>query len=371
MPINDSIPLLKLTGTPYDMGLKQGQAFKNQMIELAEDRIQLSGSTSWTGHEIPPARVLELAEACVDEHVRYSEDLTEELRGMSDATGLSMAELIVLNGFTDFIDTVYALGSEASNGKPERWSDNCTAFIVPDHLSADGKGFFGQTWDMHATAAEHVVLLQIEPEQGPSAVVFTSVGCVGMIGVNEAGIAVGINNLAGADGQLGVTWPFVIRKMLAQTRIEDALACLTEAKLAGAHNYVLFDKEGKGFNVEAMGTAQHVSPLEQKSLVHTNHCTHPETLLRERERSIELQDSSLRRKGDAEAALAGPGITVDDLMALTRDTNAVCTLSKPPNHVMTCGAAIMQPSTGKFWAVKGLPSENEYEFHPLPLHQPA
>ncbi|MEZ4609969.1 MAG: hypothetical protein R2838_06930 [Caldilineaceae bacterium] len=40
---------------------------------------------------------------------------------------------------------------------------------------------------------------------------FTITGCVGMIGMNEHGVAVGINNLLGRDGRPGVHWPFVVR----------------------------------------------------------------------------------------------------------------------------------------------------------------
>ena len=38
-----------------------------------------------------------------------------------------------------------------------------------------------------------------------------------MIGMNEQGVAVGINNLLDKGGRVGVHWVFVIRKMLAQT----------------------------------------------------------------------------------------------------------------------------------------------------------
>ena len=59
--------------------------------------------------------------------------------------------------------------------------------------------------------------------------------------------------------------------------------------------------------------------------------------------------------------LANDSITIDDLMALTRDDVAICTRPKPPMHVESCGAAIMSPSSGDFWAVWGIPADNEYE----------
>jgi isopenicillin-N N-acyltransferase like protein len=103
-------------------------------------------------------------------------------------------------------------------------------------------------------------------------VAFTTVGCVGMIGMNEHGVCVGINNLSGGDGDVGVTWPFVVRKALQQRDLDGALRCVTEARLAGAHNYLLLDRAGRGANVEATTTRTVVTPLEGDAVVHANHC---------------------------------------------------------------------------------------------------
>jgi isopenicillin-N N-acyltransferase like protein len=78
--------------------------------------------------------------------------------------------------------------------------DTCTAVIIPDGRAA-GAGFLAQTWDMHASATPHVVMLDTVPDPGPAALVFSTVGCLGQIGMNEAGIAIGINNLTAADGR--------------------------------------------------------------------------------------------------------------------------------------------------------------------------
>ena len=199
-----------------------------------------------------------------------------ECRGLAAATDLTLAELIIVSGFTDFVDTVYSACQERKPLAPLLAVDDCTAFIVPDE-AADGAGFFGQTWDMHDTATEFVIMLQVEPNEGPAALVYSTTGCVGQFGMNEHGVAVGINNLLGADGQVGVMWPFVIRKVLQQDNIEDAVACITEAPLAGAHNYLLFDASGVGYNIEAMSTHCAVTPLADAPMVHTNHCLFPET----------------------------------------------------------------------------------------------
>lgn len=351
------IRVLKASGTPYEIGFAHGRSYRADIRRYTEERIHLVCQGAWSGGPLPRAEVLAIAEACLPDHEAYAPELFQELQGLAAATDLSLAELIIVGGFTDFVDTVYSVSRQKAPRLP---IDDCTAFIVPNE-AANGAGFFGQTWDMHDTATEFVILLDLQPDNRPHNLVFTTTGCLGQIGMNEHGICVGINNLLGADGQIGVTWPFVARKVLQQDNIDDALACITEAKLAGAHNYLLFDKTGRGYNVEAMSSYLVVTPLAEEPLIHTNHCLLPDTLRYSQERPPASQASSEARLNRAEMLLEERPLTIHHLIDLTRDPDAICVRAKPPMHVESCGAAIMQPRTGTFWAVWGLPAENEYE----------
>jgi isopenicillin-N N-acyltransferase-like protein len=355
--MSKKIRVLKASGTPYEVGFEHGRSYRHDIRRYSEERVQLVCDGLWSGGPISRAEVLAIAEACLPDHEAYAPALFQELQGIAAATNLSLAELIIVGGFTDFVDSVFALTKQKSARLPV---DDCTAFIVPDD-AAEGAGFFGQTWDMHDTATEFVILLDVQPTGAPHSLVFTTTGCLGQIGMNDHGICVGINNLMGADGQIGVTWPFVVRKVLQQDNIADALACITEARLAGAHNYLLFDKTGHGYNIEAMSSHNIVSPLTDEPLIHTNHCLLPDTNQFAQTRPPEAQASSEARLSRAEEILRERPLTIHHLIDLTRDPEAICVRAKPPMHVESCGAAIMQPKTGTFWAVWGLPSENEYE----------
>ena len=353
------IRVIKLSGKPYDMGYAHGQRFHDEIHMFTEERLRLCMDAKWTGRRLSRESVIALADACVDEHIAYAPELMDELQGMADATGLSLAELVISNGFTDFIDVVYNCGAGAK--ATSRVADNCTAFLLPNCRSAGGQGYLGQTWDMHASATPYVILLHGEPDDAPAFLAFTITGCVGMIGMNSAGICVGINNLMASDGQIGVTWVFVVRKILQQRTLEAALDCLVGAKLAGAHNYLLMDKHGCGYEVEAMSTRQHIRPLRDETIIHTNHCLIQQNLDVERERPPESQSSSRKRLRRAQELLVNDAATLDDLMALTRDEEAICARPAPPMHVESCGAAIMRPGSGEFWSVWGPPADGDYE----------
>jgi isopenicillin-N N-acyltransferase-like protein len=353
--VNRPIRLLRLEGAPASRGRAHGEAHGEEIRAYAAERVRLASNGSWAGRPATTADVLDLAQQMLPAHRAYAPDLFEEMEAMAAAAGLTPAEAVVVGGFTDFVDAVRALG-----GTVDAEEDDCTAVLVPDGL-AEGAGFLAQTWDMHDSATEHVVLLDVRPEGAPAALIYSTVGCLAQIGMNEAGICLGINNLTADEGRAGVTWPFVVRKALQQSSLDAALACVLEAELAGAHNYLLLDRTGSGFNVEAMPSYHRVDRLEGEPLVHTNHCLHPETREREAPRPADLLASSVARLARASEILRERPITVDLLIGMTREPEAICRRSEPPHHVESSGAAIMRPQTREMWACWGVPADNEFE----------
>jgi isopenicillin-N N-acyltransferase like protein len=372
--------VLRVSGEPYALGYAHGQAYAKEIGELTEERLRLSCDPFWTGgQKATPDEVVALGAACVAELARFSPELMEEMQGMAAATGLGVNELVIMNGFTDFVDVVAnpaVLGvhrPQPTAAEIDVEGHGCTSFIIDPAAAADGHGYLGQTWDMHASATPYVLLLDVRPKDGPALLTFTITGCVGMIGMNEHGIAVGINNLLAADGRIGVHWVYVVRKMLAQRTVDEALGVLRGARLSGAHNYLLLGPDGegvlRGYNVEQMATRAHVTPVETV-FAHTNHCLISAMTDVERPRKAVSQASTQARYAQAAHFLGERAgrISVDDLMGLTRyhegDELSVCAHVQEGYDVESSGACIMSPATRQLWALWGNPCQNAYEeFH--------
>ena len=126
-----------------------------------------------------------------------------------------------------------------------------------------------------------------------------------------------------------------------------------------------FDASGDGHMIEAFPTARPAEQLADDALVHTNHALWDEALARQATKQEDLMANSARRRDRALQLLDRDGIGVEDLMAVTRDDEAICQVSVEPTHIESSGAAIMRPSTLDFWAVWGLPSQNEYVHVPF------
>lgn len=371
--------VLRAEGSPFEIGYTHGAAYAEDIALLTEERLRLCTDPTWTGGRVASIdEVLRLGAACLARHEAYAPGLMDEMRGMAAATGLGLNELVVMNGFTDFVDVVAndraaaELWPDGAARHTEQLEDegDCTAFVVDGVASATGQTFIGQTWDMHTTATPHVILLDLAPQGAPRLLTFTITGCVGMIGMNEHGVAVGINNIMGADGRVGIHWPYVVRAMLAQRTVDAALGVLLGARLSGGHNYVLAGPGGdgaiQGYNVEATATRFAVTRV-QGFTAHSNHCLAPDLLDFERPRKSLSLTSTCNRLDQAQRFLAERRgrITVETLMKMTRHHEggemSICAHVHPTYDVESSGACIMAPATRELWALWGLPCENEYE----------
>lgn len=341
---------LPLRGDPAARGRAHGAAFAEGIRAYTRYRVELACSARWAGVPIDRARVLGLAEEMIPAHRAYDEDTFAEMAAMAAAAGISTAEAILVGGFTDYVDALRAHG-------PAPVEDDCTSVIVP--WGRAGRPLYAQTWDMHQGATEHVVLFDLRPQDRPASWVFTTVGCVAQIGVNAAGISVGIDNLTCTDGRPGVTWPFVVRKALAQTTLDEAIAAIAAAPLCGGHAYHLLDADGRGAMIEATSTTYAIWRLDADVLAHTNHALDPAVQAVEGARAPELVRSSHDRLDRARALTAGR-LTRDALAALTADP-VICRRPEPPFDFETSGAVITDPSSRTLWAVWGRPSEGVYE----------
>jgi isopenicillin-N N-acyltransferase-like protein len=332
--------ILEMFGDSTDLGRGHGSACAEMIRSYVDDRIGLGAQEHWSGGGADRDLILSCAEDLLEHHERFSENLYAEMLAMADAAGITSEEAVAVGGFTDLVDVVRARTGSVSD------EHNCTGIINP------GSGFFAQTWDMHASAGEYVVMLKIDPLIGPDAFVQTTVGCLGQIGMNEAGLAVGINNLTSV-GKPGVTWPFVVRKALEQADLDDAVKVILDADIAGGHNYFVMGPDGEGAMIEAMPRSKRLAKTNGSPLVHANNCLFPETSAEEAERLPDwVENSEIRLSIGEEKA--------DDLEAFFADP-IISRRADDPHEVATCGAVIIEPGKLRMQAVWGVPGDHAWE----------
>jgi isopenicillin-N N-acyltransferase-like protein len=356
-----------LTGDSAALGRRHGELFGPAIREITEERMRLCRDRFWAGDTDGGVDLGALAAACWDAQRSYDDLTTEELEALAVAAGVPAPHLLIANGFTDFVDAVRGAR------QPDNDPGQCTAALVAAGNATDGRAHLAQTWDMHTTATPHIRLLTLHATDQPRVTVFTLCGGIGMIGMNEHGLAVGINNLVTTDGRPGVLWTTAVRRLLRERTADDALAVLEATPLAGAHHYLLLDAEGAGYSVEATPTLCRHSRLTTK-LLHTNHCVLPEAAAIEAEKAPVAYENTRQRLETASAWVeAHPDkLNRTGLRELLSLPGSICHGPFEGYDIETGGAVVMTPRDRSVDAVWARPTPDRFRsFSPAAPAQPA
>jgi len=255
-----------------ERGQVHGESFAGEIRSLAQIRLHLACKIS--GFSSPG--LVEVASMHLPILRDFDADLYDELLGLAEGSGCSAEEIIILNQYTDIRDL-----------SPEKWgaaSDRCGgAASFSDDADYDGGctivwsrtksgPIFAQTWDMHASALPYVMMLRIPDAAGDDAYLLSLTGCLGMAGLNGAGLCIGINNLTSTDAQPGVVWSAIVRRVLRESAVSAARDMLLGARVGSGHHYLVCDSSSVA-SVETSGMERKVVFRgESDDYVHSNHC---------------------------------------------------------------------------------------------------
>lgn len=245
---------LMLSGSPEDMGRQHGETFRTKIQELCVNRFDLLASC-FANEE---RGALEVVIANQVDKLNDCPILKKELEAIAVGAKVSLADLVVLNDFTDLRDFSWKKNSGEVEG--------CSTFCLPNDLG----WIYGQSWDMHSSSQEYLCHITINNK--PKIELFSLVGCLGIAGTNGYGLSVFVNNLRCTQVDPGVMWSAVVRLMLQERDVESAIKVLQSNLPSSGRNYLIVDRN-KAVNVETTGETLEV--IRQKSpnsvLFHTNH----------------------------------------------------------------------------------------------------
>ena len=338
--------------SPHEWGLMHGESFREGIRELAEIRTNLM-------REKNPGLDKQHIERLADEQWKITQlfdaKLGEELTGIAEGAGVSKADIVVVNNYTDFRD-----------------------IHVPDqgcslaYANAGNGPVAGQTWDMHGSAKNYVCCIDIPRPNDQRVIAFSVVGCVGMMGYNSLGGMLGVNNINTDGATVGAIWPAIVRRVLEQGSLETMAKWLTESPKTSGHNYLIAFKDQADMWEVAPGLNERVDYKdrgETGAIFHTNHCLGKE--MKERE-TVLAQNSTTYIRYDLVEKKIGDVNDFDSMVALMNDhenyPKSICsnfqTDAQDPS--VTCGGAVGDLTTNhvKMWRGDKLHDDNyvEHEF---------
>ncbi len=239
---------LYLDGTPYENGLKHGQAFKEEIRAYAQDRMRLL--RGFRSHQTDD-EIYAMARREVEILKNY-EDIYAEFKGICDGANIDEAALGILNNYTDLRNV----------GEDE---GGCSTLMLRNQYGTS----VGQTWDMTPDALPYTLHLEYGGK-APKAHIFTVVGCLALCGTN-GNVAVVVNDLKTVETSVGLMWPALVRSILAQKNAEEGYQFLKKNMPSSGHHYLIADVENV-FGVETTGKREVLlNNPKDDFYYHTNH----------------------------------------------------------------------------------------------------
>ena len=310
----------------------------------------------------------------------------EEIEGIAAGSGCAVHEILALNCRTEILPPAPPPGDDGSAARRAQQHNaalglfglgECTALAVQGSRCADGHTRVAQNWDWLGAQRAHVLLLRVRRTDGPDYLTLTEAGIVAKIGINAAGLAVGLNILRAHNDRTAIGVPVHVFQRLAldAADVPAVLARARGLRFAASSNAILGDAAGHVAALEYSINGVFAAPAHDGVVAHANHFLGPD--LATHQLPPELMYDTLSRFDRARAISAGwSGPVRDaDIMALLRDesgdasaaqprTTAICrwpdTTLPAAQQVETVCSVLMDCTARTMWVAPDIPSRTEY-----------
>ena len=359
MPIQ-SPPLVRVFGGPYQRGLQHGRACGDLIGRYPEVLLEVIGlEARWRGLErrfplTDRGSLLSRALAFLPMMEAYAPHLIEEIRGIADGARLSFADALLANVRAE------VMGASANEAL-------CTSFAVARQATAGGTILSGQNLDQHPANRDLMIILHVEPDNGPAALMCSFAGLVGYPGLNSQGISFFQNALSTRDWRSDGMPHYLLKRVLLECGdVDSCLAAASEARVSSSANYVITDRGGHLCDLEMTPHRFAILEDEDGVIVHTNHFRDPK-FARE-EALLESIPDSAHRQPRMETLLSEHHgrITVEDLKSALADHEGWPTsICRHEPHVETIASMIAEPDQGRLHVAAGNPCKWDFVTYTL------
>ena len=362
---DERYPQLRISGGPYERGEQYGRLARDQIHrsrDIYEAAFRSAADWSW-----PEA--LETARTMVPVVQDAYPEVLSEMAGIAAGSELDPDDILTMNCRTEIMWAASVRRAEALGRRGE-----CSSFALLPSRTADGNTLVGQNWDWLDEGRDTVVVLEVEPDTGPSFVTVVEAGLLAKTSLNSSGLAVATNALVMSDdrGQPGIPYHVMLRALARCETVTDAVAAIQGCVRASSANYLLGHADGVIVNIEAAaGDHRGVHALlpEDGALWHTNHFVKGPTI--GDEVSVFAMPDTLTRYQRIEQSIgrAQEPATIDSLRVALSDhagwPESVCchpnVRSAEPQRWSTVMAVVMDPGAKQMWLASGTPCEHPFE----------
>ncbi|HWO78522.1 MAG TPA: C45 family peptidase [Bacillus sp. (in: firmicutes)] len=340
--------VVKLTGSPYEIGYKHGSIAKEKVhnsLETYERMFKEESGFSWK-------EACEKALLHVDAIETYNRNYLEEMDGLARGAAVQFEDILALNARSEI-----ALVTSP---------DGCTAFSLTNPKTSTT--WLAQNWDWKGLQINSLVHLKIEQKGLPTLEFITEAGIIGKIGCNSEGIGVCLNALVTDTWQPKVPIHLGLRAVLESSSIEEVITKVGYNQMASPAHFLVASADEKAASLEVSPIHTAVIESTNGKVTHTNHLCSLEMKNRINERTKPDSFSRFSTMNSLLDSLNETELDEDHLFQILSNHHnypySICR-HKPnePNdaepYMETVFSVVMNLTQQKLWWVKGKPCERK------------
>jgi predicted choloylglycine hydrolase len=230
---NNQLKVLTLQGSPYNRGLVHGKTLQKEIREL----ISLWKAEIESGYKVKADKFI--ADFLQQTNYlpaikRWTPKLLDEVRGIADGSGIDFNTIFA-----------YQLADEEwANWEDVTGGEHCSSIGV--NPNSNSPAYVAQNMDIPTFFQGYQTLLRIKDENADvESFVLTVPGAIGVNGLNSRAVAITCNTLLRLDyAKDGLPVSFIVRGVLQQKSLKEAVAFLHNIKHASGQNYLIGGPEG-------------------------------------------------------------------------------------------------------------------------------
>ncbi|WP_411753626.1 C45 family autoproteolytic acyltransferase/hydolase [Serratia sp. (in: enterobacteria)] len=339
-----AVPVVVLRGDAQTRGIQQGEQCREALWQFTDDHLcrlnQLSDS---------PLSLAGLSEKIN----RYRQIITywlpeiaQEIDGV--AKGAQMPQDLAW---------LLQLRREVLGYNRINTGGDCTTIA-----SLQTEPWLAQTVDLNGNLDDFIHVFSCQSTRIPS-LVLSFAGLLGYLGINQAGLSVGLNMVLGGEWGPGIPPYLAIRHILDNcASVEHALEALIRLPLSSSRSFTLCDHQ-QVICVESMNNqwrivSQGNARQANRTTMHTNHFLHQD-FQTDDALNIFARNSSVQRLSKAEAFLASGPHDAEACFSLFSAAPVCVANNGDIRRERTVAAAIMLPKQGRLLLRPGNPAVNK------------
>ena len=364
------VPVIELSGTNYERGLKHGKLLKNEIAEVySKWKQNLKTSTDRNADSL----LVNFINATDFEPAikKWTPEILEEIKGIADGSGQKYNDVYAFQ----LVDELWVYIDSISNSK----SIHCSCIGVSS--SKSHPAYVAQNMDLENFMNGYQVLLHIHgSKEVPEQFILTCAGLIVTTGMNEYGIGVNPNTLMDLQSSNdGLPVAYVIRGILSRQKREEVLSFLHSIKYASGQNYVIGIQDSiYDFETSANQIVRFCPKKEECGIVyHTNHALvnhdvkpwyidyHAKVLAGEtKEWNSETRFSALEKRLNIPVEYISLESIKSSLRSKDDRNHPICRTYGEQGSVFTF-SSVVYTLTGKrsVQVTKGSPDQSEYKEH--------